>query len=339
MFHLYKILSFAILSFAVIIVLLYAHSNFSITKSTKNDNLKSDVVIADVTSTTSSNSVINIKQGMQRINLTLNDKNRYFLVHRPKNVATKPAVLLVLHGGGGSAEDFAIRTESFINISETRGFLLVYPDGEKNWNDGRISTQGSQDDVIFLREVVKWLEKNANADRNRVFATGISNGGMMSHKLACDAPDLVAGIAPVAASMSEALFKSCRPVSATPVAMFSGTADRLNLYNGGSPRFSDGPDIIVSHEIIAAFWAQVANCDSSITEPLPNRYNDGTSVTVINYICPKEQVVLYRIEGGGHTWPGGQPATGPTARIIGLTTQEIDATDAITNFFANYGLW
>lgn len=280
-----------------------------------------------------------LQAGMQRIDISVGGQERYFLVHRPQEADLRPGVVLIMHGGGGTAETFVSGTQSMIDTAEAQGFLAVYPDGNGNWNDGRNTTAGTQDDVAFLRAVVDWLVENANADRTRVFSTGISNGGMMSAKLACDAPDLVSAIAPVAASMSQALFDDCDPAEATPVMMFSGTEDNLNLYNGGAPRFASGSDTIVAHETVAAFWAQVAQCGSARTQVLPDRHDDGTTVSVITYQCPAEQVTLYRIEGGGHTWPGGgQEATGRMAQLVGLTTQEIDATALMTSFFANYGL-
>jgi polyhydroxybutyrate depolymerase len=250
-------------------------------------------------------------------------------VYQPPGTARAWPVMLALHGGGGTGAGFMSQT-NIRAAAEAHGFVAVWPTAiGGNWNDGRVSQVGGPDDVAFLGAVVDWLAANVRADRGRIFVTGISNGAMMAHKLACDAPQIVAGIAPVAGSMSEALYAACKPASATPVVMFSGTADPLNPYLGGAPRFASGEDSIVAHETVAAFWAGVAGCGAATTEALPDIADDGTTVTRLAWVCPGPGVVLYRVEGGGHTWPGGNAGT----RLTGPTTQDIDATAEMVRSF------
>ena len=193
------------------------------------------------------------------------------------------------------------------------------------------------DDLAFMRGLVDWLVANEGIDRGRVFATGSSNGGAMSHKLACEAPDLVAGITTISANLHDALHAACRPTESTPVLMISGTEDPLMLYNGGTPdipgRESHG--VVLSAPATAEFWAGVAGCAPSPTvRDLPDRVEDGTTVTAITYRCPGDQIILLRVNGGGHGVPGGEPARGFKARLTGPTSQEFVAFALAISFFS-----
>ena len=226
------------------------------------------------------------------------------------------------------------------------GFLAVFPEAlDGTWNDGRAAARDTADDIAFLRAVVDWLVENEGADRARVYATGISNGGAMAHNLACNAPDLVAGIAPVAANFSDTLYAACKPVAAIPVVMFSGTEDPLMLYDGGRPNLNlpgrgrggsgggAGGENLVPAETTIRFWADTAGCGSATATDLPDSAEDGTTVTRLDYACGTVPVSFFRIEGGGHTWPGGRSMTGRMADFIGTTSQDIDASAEIARFF------
>lgn len=281
--------------------------------------------------------------GARAVEIRVGPETRRFLVRVPANLSGNPGVVLAFHGGGGNASRF-MSNSSIVGEAERRGFIAVFPDGNGLWNDGRLRTAGGSDDVRFVREIIEWLEENLDADADRVFATGISNGGMMALKLACDAPGLVRAIAPVAANFTESTYSSCRPSRPTPVMMFSGTRDPLMLFEGGRPDPSALPgrdrqplEDIVSAERSIRLWARLARCGEPTATQLPDRSNDETTVTRISFSCPNTQVVLYRIEGGGHTWPGARPS-GRLARIVGPTSQDINATSLMLDFFERYGL-
>ena len=274
--------------------------------------------------------------------LSVDGRERGFYVHAPANAGAAPGVVLVFHGGHGSAEAM-IRQNPMVAAADAGGFIAVFPDSyEGNWTDGRISTMDGPDDLAFVRALVADLVRSYGADPGRVFATGISNGAMFTYKLACDAPGLVRAIAPVAGNMPEALAATCSPPRGTPVMMFSGTADSFMPYAGGEPRNTplmrlmrgDATDTMLSAQDTIAFWARLNGCGTVQTAALPDSSDDGTTVSRIAYDCGA--ATLYRIDGGGHTWPGSTARIAP--RLTGPTSMDIDATSLMVQFFRAHGL-
>ncbi len=160
---------------------------------------------------------------------------RTFLLHSPSPQNKKPAPLLIaLHGGGGQGSGM-MKLSGLNEVSDRNGFFVVYPDGvEKNWNDGRLTIKRKDvDDVQFISDLVDQLTKKYSIDPERVYVTGISNGGMMSFRLGCELSRKIAGIAVVAASMPVILQRTCNPTRSLPVVMFSGTDDPIMPFNGG----------------------------------------------------------------------------------------------------------
>lgn len=285
-----------------------------------------------------------VPAGMQQAEITVGGLRRSFYYHVPAGGPSRPGAVLALHGGGADAARFMGQVPSLPAYADREGFVAVYPDGIDQWNDGRANFAGKPDDVAFMRALVDWLSANLGVDRSRVFAFGPSNGGVMSYKIACDAPDLVAAIAPFVANMNTTLYNNCRPTQPTPVMITNGTADPLMVYDGGAPtsalsRLAPQGDSITSTEQTVQFWANVNNCSGRSATDLPDRANDGTTVTLFRYDCPPGAAVwLYRIEGGGHTIPGGS-STGPMAvRLVGPTSQDIDGVARAIEFFSSYGL-
>lgn len=283
-------------------------------------------------------------EGLQSFTIEQGGQRRSFLVYAPSSLRQRPGAVLAFHGGNGDAERM-VGIAQMRGYADQGGFLLVYPDaGGGQWNDGRIATRDEPDDIAFTRAIVNLLEQQYGLDPSRVFATGISNGGLFDYRLACDAPDLVAGIAPVAANMPDALYESCRPRQGTPVMMFSGTDDRLMPFQGGQPDLARmierarGPltDAMIGAPRTAEFWAGVNGCDNASSTQLQDAREDGTTVTQISYGgCEGGDVVLFQINGGGHNWPG---SNFRDTRIGGHVSQDIDATAAMIRFFQRYGL-
>ena len=164
---------------------------------------------------------------------------RGYIVHVPPGAGAKPLpVVINLHGGGGNAENQQ-RYSGMDRVADREHFLVVYPDGTGRlkrmltWNAGTCcgaSVMQQVDDVGFIRAVIDDVAKRIPIDRKRVFATGMSNGAMMSYRLAAEAPDLVAAIAPVAGSMVLARFHPTKPV---PIMHIHSVDDPRALYNGG----------------------------------------------------------------------------------------------------------
>ena len=270
---------------------------------------------------------------------------RKYLLYSPPFKLThsdvKPLVL-VLHGGGGTHRGMVRLTKSMFNqLADRDGFFVVYPQGiEKTWNEGRgdlISEAHRRriDDVGFFRRLIEYLVSEYPIDTDRVFATGISNGGLMSFRLACSLPDKIRAIAPVTASIPSAILPLCRSESPVSLAVFNGTEDPLVPYYGGQITvFRQQRGEVLSTDETIKIWLEKNRCTSKPkVTVLPDLTEDGTRVTKIEYnqCSAGSKVVLYRIEGGGHTWPGGRQYL--PVRLIGRTSRDINACDEIWSFF------
>jgi polyhydroxybutyrate depolymerase len=249
-----------------------------------------------------------------------------------------PPVLIVLHGGGGRARKIMGFTR-FNAIAEREGFVVLYPQGlDRGWNDGREfqDRDTGKDDVGFLRAMVADLERQGiGVDRSAVGVTGISNGGFMAMRVACEAAGEIAGIAAVTATMPAETGARCRPARSVPMLMINGTDDPIVPYQGGPVRaFGRGRGVIWSTERTVAFWAGVNGCSSTARSvALPDRDpSDGTTTIRHDYqSCPRAPVALLQVKGGGHTWPGASQYL-PVA-LIGQTSRDFDASEVISAFF------
>jgi len=247
------------------------------------------------------------------------------------------ALVLVLHGGGGSGKGMNALTH-FNRIAAREGFLVVYPDGVNgNWADGRAFTPpdlAGVDDVRFLSDLISALSSAYSIDPDRVYVTGISNGGFMTQRMGCALADRIAAIAPVAAGLPENLQGSCSPSRPLPVIEFAGTSDPLVPYAGGTVGPGNRGQTLAAAGTIA-FWAAQAGCQTqpSITDLPDASPTDGTRVqwTAFRGCAPSTDVFLYTIVGGGHTWPGGWQYL-PVA-LVGRTSRDIDASELIWAFF------
>src|ERR1043165_7405809 len=160
---------------------------------------------------------------------------RAYIVHVPPGAGARPMSLVInLHGGGGNAGNEA-GYSGMDRVADREHFVVVYPDGTGRlkrmlvWNAGTCCGNSTADDVGFIRAVVDNVAKRMPIDRRRVFATGMSNGAMMSYRLAAEASDLVAAIAPVAGAMSVERFHPAKPVS---ILHIHSVDDPRALYNG-----------------------------------------------------------------------------------------------------------
>jgi polyhydroxybutyrate depolymerase len=263
--------------------------------------------------------------------MTINtaDGPRHALVI-PAGNGPRPTVI-VLHGALGTGAGTA-RTTGFAEAAARRGFTAVFPDGlGRQWNDGRAGGPGGPDDIGFIRALVKRLVAEGDADPQRIFLAGISNGGMMSFTLACKAGNLFAGIGTVIANMPAGI-EPCvaRPM---PVVMIIGTADPMVPYGGGGVGLGGGRGEVWSVERTANLFAKLDRCGRQVERPMPDiDPSDGTSVSRIDWdgCTPGTSVTLYRIEGGGHSLPG-RPSLAP--RLLGLTNFDISGPAVILDAF------
>jgi len=269
---------------------------------------------------------------------------RQYLVHFPPKEQMNKAlpILFNIHGGGGTAKKTPSLTFGrFNDLADKDGFIVVYPEGiDKNWNDGRIlegerAWEENIDDVGFIIAIIDQLKKDYMIDSGKIFTTGMSNGGFMSSRLICDRSDVFKGAAIVTATLSTNYLPKCNPTNPVAVMIMNGTDDKIVPYNGGEVEvFKKVRGKIISTDDYVDFWKNKNKCvDKLPTVTVPDIHNDGTSVSIDTYSnCELESaLVLYRIEGGGHTWPGGNQYLGEW--LIGKTSQEINACDEIWAFF------
>lgn len=281
-----------------------------------------------------------LKPGDHRFTLQHQGLKREYLVHVPPGTQSdRPAsVVVALHGGGGSM-DFMARDAYYglITKSDQAGFIAVFPNGYSRLPGGKFATWNAGaccgdardqniDDVGFLKAVVNDLKRHLPVDQHRVFATGMSNGGLMAYRLACEASDVFAAIAAVAGTDNTL---SCRPARPVPVLHIHAQDDTHVLYQGGAGAdsfrdiskvtdFTSVPDTIQR-------WVTYNQCQGG---PMRVLQASGAYCEQYQECAGGVRVKLCVTESGGHSWPGGRKWNGqPTSAVL-------SATDQIWDFFS-----
>lgn len=268
--------------------------------------------------------------GAEQLTMKVGGRVRRAIVREPRaGKAPRPLVLL-LHGGGGNPEQ-AEEAYGMSALAEKEGFLVAYPAGSGRfkrfltWNAGNCCSYARDHDardVAFLAALIEKLVKDGRADPGRVYVTGMSNGAMMTHRLACERADLVAAIAPVGGTMAVAECKPSRPV---PVVMINGRADEHVPFEGGTGKKSPDPRVDRSFPDTAKIWAEANRCTlARITDGL---YDRG------EYECPGGVGMATYMHAGGHIWPGSKQ---PRYRGADPMLPEPKATTLIWEFFKKH---
>ncbi|MFP4172688.1 MAG: alpha/beta hydrolase family esterase [Candidatus Hydrogenedentota bacterium] len=269
---------------------------------------------------------------------------RSYRLYTPSGLTSDEAVplVVVLHPFMGGPRQMA-RMTGFDAIAEREGFLAVYPNGvTRRWSadPGETRAPGpfrTADDVGFIVALLDRLEARHPVDPERVYVTGASNGAMMTYRLACEMPERFAAAAAVMAPMTRTLAEYCAPEIRMPFLIMMGTEDQAFPFEGGAPGGPGGGGEVLGARETAAFWAWRNGC-----APKPERWDfperapgDGTRVSVETYrnCADGGETALYIVEGGGHTWPG-QPSQPLLEPLVGPISREIDASEAIWEFFA-----
>jgi polyhydroxybutyrate depolymerase len=263
-------------------------------------------------------------------------RKRTYHVHVPKSYDPKKPtpVVLAFHGAGMNGKMMRAFT-GLDKKSDEAGFLAVYPDGTGTagffvWNAGAFRAS-SVDDVAFTGAMLDDLAKVAAVDPKRVYAAGLSNGAMMSYRLAAELSDRIAAIAPVAGTM---VIDKCEPKHPVPVIHFHGTKDSLVPF-GGPAKKGKGRAPFRSVEASVAAWVKANGCkDEPETTVVADGEKDGLKVVRKRFAGGKggAEVVLYTIEGGGHTWPGSRAFAG----LLGASAMTISANDLMWEFFQRH---
>lgn len=232
---------------------------------------------------------------------------RSFIVYIPAIYDGSEAVPLLLnyHGYTSSALE-QMEYGDFRTIADTAGFIIAHPQGTadflglNHWNSGGWTLFSTVDDVGFTEAMINGISTQLNIDQNRIYSTGMSNGGFMSYLLACQLSDRIAAIGSVTGSMSPQTFSQCDPQRPVPVIEIHGTADNVVSYTGGS--------INKSIRRVMRYWIEYNDCDPiPATENLPNLVpEDGTTALRANFSggLNGTEVEHIRVFGGGHDWPG-----------------------------------
>jgi polyhydroxybutyrate depolymerase len=238
-------------------------------------------------------------------------------------------------------------------LADEEGFLAVYPDGTGRfgerlltWNAGGCCGYAQDqgvDDVGFVRALIDNLASVAPVDRSRIYATGLSNGAMMAYRLAVEAGDMIAAVAPVAGAMKLDTFAPSRPM---PILHIHSVDDPRALYFGGTGPPFPLTNRRVDHEPVDSVLSTWAAFDGCPSEPLLSRRLSGESGTpdegqaaslwVYGPCRDGVEVDLWKLEGPGHVWPGGTPDY--LTPILGMSTSIIDANREIWGFLSRFAL-
>jgi polyhydroxybutyrate depolymerase len=276
---------------------------------------------------------------------------RSAVVHVPRHAVEKSALPVVLnfHGGGGhgaNQKEYSLLDQ----LADRENFVAVYPNGNGRfqnrlltWNAGTCcaySAVNNIDDVGFVRALVTQLAEKVPIDRRRIYATGLSNGAMMSHRLAAEASDIIAAVAPVAGGMVLPAIKSPRAV---PVMHIHSVDDPRALYTGGlGPPFPMTKSQVFHPNIdqMIKRWVEHNGCaaEPQMAERLADRNASGHTATKYIYSKCRDgaDVVLWKLTGAGHVWPGGKQKY--LERMLGPSTDIIDANQDMWNFFSRFSL-
>lgn len=225
---------------------------------------------------------------------------RTYVLHLPPGPPT--GLVLNLHGAGMNGGQQQAAT-GYDGVADRLGLAVAYPDGiDLSWADGRgASTPDRQgvDDVGFLVTLVDQLATEYGIDRRRVFATGMSAGGFMVNRLACQRADVFSAVVPVAATLGTGV--PCAPSQPVSVLQVHGTADPVVPFDGGPMVGRGGPSVIEAAPALAQRWRDLDGC------PPPTTQGDGPGVTRFTSAgcAGGTEVSFVRVEGGGHTWPVG----------------------------------
>ncbi len=278
-----------------------------------------------------------------------NKQSRDFIIYVPESYASQSSnvpLLFSLHGFGSFAK-WNIQYTGFQSLADNNGFIIIYPQGtlwktvpsdkngyssrgETHWNVGwetELGEKSSADDVGFIEDLIEWSKDNYNIDTNKVYSTGMSNGGFMSYNLACNLGSKIAAIASVTGSMSPANYNTCNPSHPMPILQIHGLQDYVVPYLGYFGICEPMEDVI-------DYWINFNTCSgTSIDQVIIDR--DGDQYGGVHKVYQNGQnevsVELYLLDRMGHDWP----------RINGPNNYEsydIDAPSIIWSFLSKYDI-
>jgi polyhydroxybutyrate depolymerase len=282
-----------------------------------------------------------VAAGETKVTMTSSGVERYYYLHVPPayDGKTPIPVVLDLHGWGEGADLHKVTTQ-LGPFGDVHGFVTVTPQGQgpvAHWE-----TDAGSADHVFIGELLDRVEASICVDQRRIFIAGFSDGAIFASFLACELDDRVAAVAPVDGVYS---VPDCAPDRPMPVIAFHGTADPYISYEGGLGQKAldlptpDGSGTLggagVTGEDFPSVpetmgnWARLNQC----ADTAPAEEHVAADVTLLRFECPADKAVeLYRVDGGGHSWPG-SAFSALIANYVGPTTMSVDANELIWAFF------
>lgn len=262
-----------------------------------------------------------LERHTRRETLEVDGQSRSYLVHAPAGREGRLPLVLVFHGGFGTA-DGAERASGFSELSDREGFIVVYPQGlHRHWHHGQCG-HDEPNDLRFVGALLDRLARDLPVDPDRIYIVGASNGAGFCHLAATRFSDRIAAFAAVIGGMTEINARDFTPSDPVSALIMNGTEDPIIPDDGRA----------------VAHWVNHNGCrrDPVIEEMPDGDPGDGTRVRVRTYREGRDgtEVVLYSIEGGGHTWPGGSQYLAPF--LIGRVCRDFDATETIWKFLASH---
>lgn len=256
----------------------------------------------------------------------------YFIQDKHPEATGSSSVLFVLHGYGGTAANI-MNYSNFKSYTYTKdnNFMSIFPQGSpynsalassiSHWNSGGWTSGSNVDDVDFIDTIITLVSQKYNINNDRIYSTGMSNGGFMSYHLACNLSTKIAAIASVTGSMTDQTYDNCNPSHPTSIMQIHGSLDNTVPYNGNSSLGMKAIDDVVE------YWVNYNACNPLPSRVITDYFSLEVSVDRQTYEqCLNDvQVDLVYIEGMGHTWP--------TSNWYG-----INATDYIWNFVNTYDI-
>lgn len=276
--------------------------------------------------------------------LQIDGLERTYKVHIPKayEKTIHAPLILAFHGGGGNSEIMANDTYyHLISKSEKKGFIIAFPNGASRLSSGKLATWNAgnccgyardshSDDVGFVKAVISDLQGKLAIDSKKIYAIGMSNGGMFCYRLACDLTDKFRAIASVAGSDN---YDGCNPQKSISIIHIHARDDGHVLFNGGSGGFRDETKVtnFTSVPETISRWVKRDNCNS-----VPKRVlaKEGVYCDLYTGCDNNTQVMLCVTEKGGHSWPGSQK---PREKAD-TPSNAISAVDTIWDFFKSQSL-
>ncbi len=271
-------------------------------------------------------------QNAEQCEMTRGGFFREFIQYIPQSLnenGENAPIVFVLHGYT-SYDDWIFDYSNFETQADEHGFILIYPQGtiyqptgETHWNVGGWTSQSTTDDIDYIDSIIDYLDGNYLVNLNRIYSTGMSNGGFMSYVLACQLSHRIAGIASVTGSMTNQTFDECDAKHPMPVMQIHGAKDNTVPFEGN--------DNMKPIDDVMEFWVNYNACNVTPSETIIEDSDGdglGGTLSVYNGCMNDVSVELYYLDGLRHQWPS----------LKGTRVFDIDSASVIWEFFSKYNV-